>query len=417
MLFNHASLDRSFQSIVLASFDLHADPIFVMYGGVIIVANAACHRVFNNGTDKSVVGENIKDRLSAVQPDGLALRQSLDHFNSIFKKSHPVRRLWAFRRFDGSEFIVRSTITLLNSDEKRCSLAILEDITVAQALIKEKGEQLGYVSGIVRKNMLDVSTEIASTAASLNEKSQLAGNLIRLGKQRTSTEASHIKTASKEIADVIAMTKTILDSLDAIKVSMGKSMVFAKTTRTVSEAAQHKIGELYKATELISQIADQIEVIARQTDLIAINATIEAARAGSAGSGFGVVAGEVKELAASSAGLAQTIKAKLTGIDGRGKEAVLALRSIVVSAEDTAEAILNVEGVVAKQTSGLNAISQAADDVYRSFGIIENGIDASLGDVTHVTAVIESSSDQARRLLDRCSGLSQALETLFAHLG
>ena len=80
------------------------------------------------------------------------------------------------------------------------------------------------------------------------------------------------------------------------------------------EGVVNNIWEVSKESERLMGISQVIQDIASQTNLLSMNAAIEAAHAGGAGKGFAVVAGEIEKLAKSSAGQAKTVSLVLKGI-------------------------------------------------------------------------------------------------------
>jgi len=93
----------------------------------------------------------------------------------------------------------------------------------------------------------------------------------------------------------------------------------------VSEAG-HVIGELHQETDKISQVLAVIQTIAAQTNLLALNAAIEAARAGEAGRGFAVVADEVRTLATNTQQATESIRNMIDTLQQKAKEAVQAMQ-------------------------------------------------------------------------------------------
>ena len=96
----------------------------------------------------------------------------------------------------------------------------------------------------------------------------------------------------------------------------------------IAQNADQLVGQLSTGASRIGDVVKLIRAIAEQTNLLALNATIEAARAGEAGRGFAVVASEVKTLASQTAKATEEIATQIGAIQGSTAEAVEAIRQI-----------------------------------------------------------------------------------------
>lgn len=107
---------------------------------------------------------------------------------------------------------------------------------------------------------------------------------------------------------------------------VGANIASIEQLSGVVSAAGHVIGELHQETDKISQVLAVIQTIAAQTNLLALNAAIEAARAGEAGRGFAVVADEVRTLATNTQQATESIRQMIDTLQLKAKEAVQAMQ-------------------------------------------------------------------------------------------
>ncbi|MBS0345462.1 MAG: PAS domain-containing protein [Proteobacteria bacterium] len=217
-------------------------------------------------------------------------------------------------------------------------LAMLDDIAMAAEAIEARCGQLDRQMGQVGEKStlqydsaksvaaateeLSVSVrEVASSAGDTSDAAQRAQQLIAAGNAR--------------IGETVHMTRRVVDAVSRS----------GDTIHTLSEAI-HKIGSI---TQVIGEVAGQ-------TNLLALNAAIEAARAGEQGRGFAVVADEVRTLAERTASSSRDIAATVAAIQSVTAEAVEAM----------AVARSEVEATIASLQDGatsLGGVTQAADEV------------------------------------------------------
>jgi methyl-accepting chemotaxis protein len=158
-------------------------------------------------------------------------------------------------------------------------------------------------------------------------------------------------------------------------------------TRTDGEAgaADTVIGRLVQATDHVGQIIELIGGIAARTNLLALNAMIEAARAGQAGKGFAVVAGEVQRLAGQTARATEEVAAHVGEMRAATDEAAAAATAIVgnthVAATRTREASASAQGLTRAAGETGAAASQvlaATEDLAQQAARLSTEVDAFL---------------------------------------
>ena len=192
--------------------------------------------------------------------------------------------------------------------------------------------------------------------------------------QSASNDASAAANHGREAADIARGSgKTLDEALEQIR--------HIETTTSQSAETVTSLGERSKK---IGEIVGTISGIAEQTNLLALNAAIEAARAGEHGRGFAVVADEVRKLAESSQQAAQEISDLITvttketqdAVDGMqqgseevkvGAQKILAMdesfRKIIEIVEEVSNQVQNISEVIASMDAGTKAIVHHVDTI------------------------------------------------------
>src|SRR5207237_2590019 len=126
----------------------------------------------------------------------------------------------------------------------------------------------------------------------------------------------------------------------------------------VTESANDTISQLGRSSEEINNVVKLITAVAEQTNLLALNATIEAARAGEAGKGFAVVASEVKDLAQETAKATDQIGAQISSIQTSSGQAVKAIEGIASTINQMSEIAAAIASPIAEQGSATQEIAR-----------------------------------------------------------
>src|SRR6202007_1727743 len=130
------------------------------------------------------------------------------------------------------------------------------------------------------------------------------------------------------IQSVASATDELSSSVAEIGRQVRESSRIADGAVRQAEQTDMRISKLSRAAQEIGDVVKLITAIAEQTNLLALNATIEAARAGEAGRGFAVVASEVKSLASQTAKATDEISSHISGMQGATQESVAAIKEI-----------------------------------------------------------------------------------------
>ncbi len=208
-----------------------------------------------------------------------------------------------------------------------------------------KERRANVVAAAVTEFETTVREVVATVTSASTELEAAAGTLTATADQtqhKSGMVATAAEQASGNVQAVAAATDEMTSSVHEIARQVQHSTHKARAAVVDVKATDAKVTELLEAAGRIGDVVKLITAVAEQTNLLALNATIEAARAGEAGKGFAVVASEVKQLAGQTAKATEAIGAQITAMQAATREAAASIRAIgttIVEVSDTATAI------------------------------------------------------------------------------
>lgn len=201
--------------------------------------------------------------------------------------------------------------------------------------------------------------------------------------QGTTEQASSIEQLTASITEVASQTKQ-----NALSANEANGLALnAKNTADIGEAQMREMlvsmEEINEACKNISKIIKVIDEIAFQTNILALNASVEAARAGQHGKGFAVVAEEVRNLAVRSATAAKETSALI-------EDSLNIVKSGSKKANDTSNSLKTVVGVIQQASDIVDNIAKASDEQANAIAQINKGIE-------QVSKVVQNNSSNAEQ--------------------
>jgi PAS domain S-box-containing protein len=313
---------------------------------------------------------------------------------SIFKDGRPLLNKEIASPGAGKRWLLVSKVPVRDASERVTSvLGIARDITerklaeealarglteflevanaVSEGDLTRRGrmgeDTLGRVAAAVNRmlerfgealvQVRQLAEAVSNSAAEIG----IASNEIARGAQQQSEETLGVSAAAEEIArsmrsvsksaeDAAAMAlqaRDIAQQGDRLAGEASESM--GRIERSMTESVEH-VRRHQRASEEILDVVETIKELADQTNLLSLNAAIEAARAGASGAGFSVIAGAIRELADKSAEAAKEVDGRLNAMQAGTAEALLAM-------EDMAKAIKSRLELVSVSLRDLHAIT------------------------------------------------------------
>jgi methyl-accepting chemotaxis protein len=272
----------------------------------------------------------------------------------------------------------------------------------------------------VAKGTQNQAAAVTKTASSVNQMA-VAIEGVAKGAQEQSNSVSKASEISEQI------NRAIQQVADNISTVTGDSLKAAEAARKGSETVKitlagmesikakvgvsaEKVQEMGKRSEQISTIVATIEEIASQTNLLALNAAIEAARAGEHGKGFAVVADEVRKLAERSTSSTKEIDIMLNGIVETVSEAVTASGTMEVETgvENANEAGKALEEIL----TASEAVNAQATLAAKASEQMRQAAEQLVEAVDSVSAVVEENTASTEEMSANSTEISEAVENI-----
>jgi methyl-accepting chemotaxis protein len=265
-------------------------------------------------------------------------------------------------------------------------------------MIKLADDFEGAVGEIVQ-TVSSASSQLESSAGTLTSSAERAQEL-------TTMVAAASEEASTNVQSVASATEEMASSVNEISRQVQESARMANEAVGQARATNDRVSELSKAASRIGDVVELINTIAEQTNLLALNATIEAARAGEAGRGFAVVASEVKALAEQTSKATGEIGQQISGIQAATQDSVSAIKEISSTIERLSEISSTIAAAVEEQGAATQEISRNVQQAAQG----TQQVSANITDVQRGASETGSASSQVLSAAQSLSGDSNRLK-------
>jgi twitching motility protein PilJ len=313
-------------------------------------------------------------------------------------------------------------LRLMNELQSVAEGDLTQEATVTEDITGAIADSVNYTVEELRSlvgNVQNTATRVAQTTAVVESTSTelLAASTEQLREIRETGQSvldmagriNDVSAQAQESAQVARQSLTAAESgLQAVQNAIGGMNAIRDQIQDTSK----RIKRLGESSQEIGEITELISDITEQTNVLALNAAIQAASAGEAGRGFSVVAEEVQRLAERSAEATKQISALVKAIQTDTQDAVAAMERSTQGVVEGAKLSDNAGTALVQIDSVSRRLAELIEDISTSSAREADSANVVAGNIQHIFAVTEQTGEGTRSTVQQVRDLSRIAEEL-----
>jgi methyl-accepting chemotaxis protein len=270
---------------------------------------------------------------------------------------------------------------------------------------RERAANIEQMIGDFRATVTSVIAAVTENVSRMETTARTLSSIAAEADNQARAASTSSEQTSSNVRSVAGATEELGASILEISDQASQANGVVQHASEIAQNADQLVGQLSSGASRIGDVVKLIRAIAEQTNLLALNATIEAARAGEAGRGFAVVASEVKTLASQTAKATEEIATQIGAIQTSTEQAVEAIRQISNVMADISRFTSTIAISVEEQ-------SASTQEIGRNVHEAATGAKELAGNMATVTEAIDETNRSATHVLEASSALTAQAGTL-----